>query len=372
MTAEQPIRSREGFVRKPGLGAASLSEHFIVRNMKGSSKASVTGVPKSDNPCSGKDYKMHLSNIGKRKAVQQASEGISAQRIQRAWLSHMDKTIFQLLKHTVCAAECCVTHEILKKVSPLEAELLKDPSMKCKGVADARKMMGEKKFYHQYSSLLDETPASSGGRNNYWRKLNLKNIPRTMIIYDIVDYAESGIISNRLQKEMKYLSRRPQTEEMPIKPLYRPYRQQNQMKHLGRRSKQAQMKVEKMKKAYKMAKEKTASMGMEPQTDTRGTKQRQTIIFSTPPFDIVKVDELMPDEELEKQEKELFAWYQDFRCHGPNGEHVAQRQLSPSVVKPEERLSPSSRGPGPRRREPEAACAHVEGACLLQPGMEES
>ncbi|XP_034853108.1 putative uncharacterized protein CXorf58 homolog isoform X2 [Mirounga leonina] len=368
-------------------------EHFIVRNMKGSSKASVTGVPKSDNPCSGKDYKMHLSNIGKRKAVQQASEGISAQRIQRAWLSHMDKTIFQLLKHTVCAAECCVTHEILKKVSPLEAELLKDPSMKCKvrfrfsgetfppfivfkiflhteghgnkyfsgkklfkpsneGVADARKMMGEKKFYHQvmedehlfqkfkitdeidivtlkdymqYSSLLDETPASSGGRNNYWRKLNLKNIPRTMIIYDIVDYAESGIISNRLQKEMKYLSRRPQTEEMrqhqlqivsevrcpssfsAIKPLYRPYRQQNQMKHLGRRSKQAQMKVEKMKKAYKMAKEKTASMGMEPQTDTRGTKQRQTIIFSTPPFDIVKVDELMPDEELEKQEKELFA-----------------------------------------------------------------
>lgn len=35
-----------------------------------------------------------------------------------------------------------------------------------------------------------------------------------MIIYDIVDYAESGIISNRLQKEMKYLLQRPQTEEM--------------------------------------------------------------------------------------------------------------------------------------------------------------
>lgn len=69
-------------------------------------------------------------------------------------------------------------------------------------------------FSIQYSSLLDETPASSGGRCNYWRKLNLKNIPRTMIIYDIVDYAESGIISSRLQKEMKYLLQRPGTEEM--------------------------------------------------------------------------------------------------------------------------------------------------------------
>lgn len=33
-------------------------------------------------------------------------------------------------------------------------------------------------------------------------------------MYDIVDYAESGVISNRLHKEMKYLSQKPQTEEM--------------------------------------------------------------------------------------------------------------------------------------------------------------
>lgn len=34
------------------------------------------------------------------------------------------------------------------------------------------------------------------------------------MMYDIVDYAESGVISDRLQKEMKYLSQKPQTEEM--------------------------------------------------------------------------------------------------------------------------------------------------------------
>jgi hypothetical protein len=61
---------------------------------------------------------------------------------------------------------------------------------------------------------MDETPASSGGRNNQWRKLNLRNIPKTMMIYDIVHYAETGAISKRLQEEMKYLLQKPRTVEM--------------------------------------------------------------------------------------------------------------------------------------------------------------
>ncbi|XP_062940599.1 uncharacterized protein CXorf58 homolog [Cynocephalus volans] len=361
--------------------------------MNRSSKATGTGVPKSDNQHPRKGHKVQLANTAKTKTTKR---DIAAQIIQRAWLCHMDKIIFQLLKHTVCAAEHSVTHEILKKVSPLEAELIKDPSMKCKvrfrlsgetfpplivfkiflqtegrgykyfsgknllkpsseAVVDACKIMGKKKFYHQimederlfqkfkvtdkidivtmkdymqYSSLLDETPASSGGRNNYWRRLSLENIPRTMIIYDIVDYAESGVVSNRLQKEMKYLLQRPKTEEMrqhqlqivskircpsfsSIQPLYRPSQQQSQMKHLGRRSKQAQMKVEKMKKAYKMAKEKGASELTKPRTDTPSTKQQQTIIVSTPSFDIVKITEPVSGGEMEEEEKELFAWCED-------------------------------------------------------------
>lgn len=35
-----------------------------------------------------------------------------------------------------------------------------------------------------------------------------------MIMYDIIDYAESGVISNRLQKEVKYLVKKPLTEAM--------------------------------------------------------------------------------------------------------------------------------------------------------------
>lgn len=35
-----------------------------------------------------------------------------------------------------------------------------------------------------------------------------------MIMYDIIDYAESRVISKRLRKEMKYLLQKPLTEEM--------------------------------------------------------------------------------------------------------------------------------------------------------------
>uniref|UniRef100_A0A8C8ZKK1 Uncharacterized protein n=1 Tax=Prolemur simus TaxID=1328070 RepID=A0A8C8ZKK1_PROSS len=308
--------------------------------MNDSSKTKDPGVPKSGSQSSGKGHKVRFAKtkpIGRR-----MNRDLSAQIIHRAWFSHVDKMIFQLLKHTICAAEFSVTYDMLKKINPLEAKLVKDPSMKCKvrfrfsgetfppfivfkiflhtegrgykyfsgrnflkssseAVVDACKMMGKNKFYHQfkitdeidivtmqdymqYSNLLDEIPASSGGRNNYWQKLSLENIPRTMIMYDIVDYAESGVISNRLQKEMKYLVQRPKTEEMhqhqlrivseircptfsSIQPLYRPYQKQSQVKHLGRRSKQAQMKVEKMKKAY-LAKEKNASEVTEPKMDT--------------------------------------------------------------------------------------------------------
>uniref|UniRef100_H0WJR4 Chromosome X open reading frame 58 n=1 Tax=Otolemur garnettii TaxID=30611 RepID=H0WJR4_OTOGA len=302
-----------------------------------------TAVGKLGNELFGKEHKVYLAKDAKAKLTQRRRRDISARTIQRAWLAHTNRALFKLLKHTVCAAEYYVTYEILKKVSPVEANLLKDPSMKYKvrfrfsgetfppfivfkiflhteghgykyfsgkkslkssnkaGV-DAYKTMGIKKFYHQviedecifqkfgiteeidivtmqdfmqYSSLLDETPALSGGRNNYWRKLSLEDIPRTMIMHDIIDYAESKVISNRLRKEMKYLLQRPRTEEMRqhqlqivseirypsfsiTQPLYRSWRQQSQVKHLGRRSKKAQMKVEKMKKAY-LAKEKNAS-----------------------------------------------------------------------------------------------------------------
>ncbi|XP_055978036.1 uncharacterized protein CXorf58 homolog [Sorex fumeus] len=310
--------------------------------------------------------------------------------IQRAWLSYSDRGIFQLLKHTICAVEHYVTYEILKKVSPSEGELIKDPSMKYKvrfrfggetfppyivfkiflhtdghgykyfcgrnilkssteAIADSYRLMGKNKFYNQmmedehfhqkfkvsdeidvitmkdymqYSSLLDNIPASCGGRNNHWRRLNLKNIPKTMMIYDIIDFVQSGTVSKRFQKEMKFLKQKPQSEEMhqhqlqiitdvkicqPTIHVPLPAKQEaKEVTYLGRRSKQAQIKVEKMKKAYKTPTKKTKKM--EP--------EEETVMLSTPSFTLMKIKEpssnISDDEDFEKEERELFRWWQDF------------------------------------------------------------
>ncbi|XP_054571625.1 uncharacterized protein CXorf58 homolog [Eptesicus fuscus] len=363
--------------------------------MSGSSKAGATGGGKSVQPMIVNSYKTPLPHTKRTKPVRLTRKEISALKIQRAWLSYMDRTIFQLLKHTICAAEYCLTYDILKNVSPLEAAFAKDPGMNCKvkfrfsgerfppfivfkiflhtgghgykyfsgrnmlkpaskASYDAYKLMGRKKFHEQiledeylfrkfkitdevdivtvqdyvtYSSILDKTPASSGGRNNCWRRLSLKNIPKTMMMYDILDYAESRVISKRLQKEMKYLLQRPRTEEMrqnqlrvitetrylPLlnsQCLYRPPQQQAQFKHLGRRSKQARLKNEKMKKAYEKEKKASTSVKTEPQTDRPDTKQQRKVVFSTPSFEIVKFKDPKADEKSEQDKKEPFFWCQ--------------------------------------------------------------
>ncbi|KAL0587921.1 putative uncharacterized protein CXorf58 [Plecturocebus cupreus] len=332
-------------------------DYFIGGKMNHSSNATLKGVLKSGTRTSGKAHRVHFASVPTTgSSLPLKVEDVAARIIQRAWFAYINKTIFQLLKHAICAAEFFVTYEILKKVTPLEAKLLKDPTMKGKvrfrfrgetfppfivfkiflhteghgykyfsgknvfrlsseAVIDACKLMGEKKFhrimmedkrifwnskitdikdvvtmqdYMQYRSFLDEAPASYGGRNNSWRKLNLENIPRSMLIYDIVHYSESGVISTRLRNEMKFLSWRPVTEEMrkhqlrivseirslpplTIRPPYWPNKQQNQVKYLGCRSKQALMKDEKMRKAY-LAKEKNTSEATELKMDTSGAK----------------------------------------------------------------------------------------------------
>ncbi|XP_017721059.1 PREDICTED: putative uncharacterized protein CXorf58 homolog, partial [Rhinopithecus bieti] len=206
--------------------------------MNRSSNVPGKGILKLGTRSLGKVHRVHFANAPNSRSLLSMLKDISAQIIQRAWLSHTNKMIFRLLKHAICAAEFCVTHEILKKVSPLEAKLIKDPTMQCK---IRFRFRGEtfppfivfKIFLHtdghgykyfsgknvlmpssKYRSFFDEAPAFSGGRNNSWRKLNLESIPRTTLMYDIVHYSESGVISNRLRNEMKFLLQRPVTQEI--------------------------------------------------------------------------------------------------------------------------------------------------------------
>ncbi len=56
----------------------------------------------------------------------------AVQIIENAWCRHRDRQMFRLLKHAVCAAEHALSNDILRRLSPREAELLRDPSLNVK------------------------------------------------------------------------------------------------------------------------------------------------------------------------------------------------------------------------------------------------
>ncbi|KAM9320280.1 uncharacterized protein CXorf58 homolog [Gastrophryne carolinensis] len=307
--------------------------------------------------------------------------------IQRAWRTYQNQKLFKLLRHAIRAAESCAAYRILKKVSPLEAELVKDPGMKCKvrfrfagydfppyivfkifhhsgghstryisgkrvinpsseAATDARKVMGHRAYfeqviydhvdyqknkvtdivdvatfkdYMQYASHLDETPARLGGRDNCWRRLSLKNMPRTTILYDILDYAESGNPSDRLKEEINVLLQIPRNESMKQRQLhaitqYRSLapppsspistclssRYSTTCRRASRRSHKACLKVEKMKKLY--------GLGKEEQVLTDNSADITQNIF--PESKNTLNQEVFSDEDWEEEAEKLYAWSQ--------------------------------------------------------------
>lgn len=125
------------------------------------------------------------------------------------------------------------------------------------------------KDYMQYLSNLDETPAYLGGRENYWRKLSLDDLPRHTIFYDVVDFAYNQRMTPRLKQEIPLLMSRPVTQEvqvrhiqaiskmrtptMPYVPAPTPAKSKMsgaQSQLSSRRSRQAKMRAMKMKRLY--------------------------------------------------------------------------------------------------------------------------
>ncbi|XP_062521541.1 uncharacterized protein CXorf58 homolog [Corticium candelabrum] len=296
----------------------------------------------------------------------------ASKKIQRCWCSYRDRQLFKMLKSAVCVAEQSLSCEVLKRVCPAEFDLLKDPAMNTKikfrfggqnfppivlfkifvggdgtgihymtgkrliepaseAAEDARRMMGNRKFfdqmlldtiqqqrpgggdeaeittvkdYMQVLSHVDESPASLGGKANMWRKLTLDSLPRQTIMYDVVEYLSSRVQSSRLQKEMHSLisSRSPSRKQ-----------QTNQIRahsnsgitsakvsrnlgglhnSSGRGSRQARHRVLQMRKLYEeFAREDTCSPAVVP-------------------FAIDQVEQLS-EKDLEEQADQLYEWTQD-------------------------------------------------------------
>lgn len=306
---------------------------------------------------------------------------LAARTIERCWCSYRDRQMFKLLKHAVCAAEHSLTYEVLRKVIPAEAQLLKDPSVKARvrfrfagsefppivlfkiythtegsglrylsgkkcirpaseAASDACRMMGHRLFYDQmisdtcqqeqdqitdeidvtttkdymqYLSNLDEMPAHMGGRDNLWRRLDLNVLPRTTILYDILDFVENGKATPRLQSEFQVLSTRPVTQEMQLEhirliskvrtpEIWTPTpRQQSksgrnsQPGETARRSRQAMRRTNRMKKMY-----------------ADGKKEQW---METEQGDAVRSGTFRPEDEdnddWEKEADKLYEWTQD-------------------------------------------------------------
>ncbi|XP_015196799.2 uncharacterized protein CXorf58 homolog isoform X4 [Lepisosteus oculatus] len=141
--------------------------------------------------------------------------GAAARRIQRRWRSHRDRRLFRLLKHTVCAAEHCLTPEVLRKVSPREAELLRDPSLQCTVRfrfcgSEFPPVIVFKIFHHRggskYFSGSAIRPASEAasdacrmmGRRAFFSQLRLDNAQRAR--WRIVDVADVTCAKDYMQR----------------------------------------------------------------------------------------------------------------------------------------------------------------------------
>lgn len=72
------------------------------------------------------------------------------------------------------------------------------------------------KEYMQYSSLIDDMPAYLGGRSNSWRRLNLSDLPRHTIFYDIMNYALTKKMSSNLAKELPVLLKPPLNPDIQL------------------------------------------------------------------------------------------------------------------------------------------------------------
>ena len=62
-------------------------------------------------------------------ALDDARREDAVRRIGRAWRSFRDRRVFAYLRHAVCRAEDSLTHQVLRKISPIEAFILRDPTL---------------------------------------------------------------------------------------------------------------------------------------------------------------------------------------------------------------------------------------------------
>lgn len=192
------------------------------------------------------------------------------------------------------------------------------------------------KDYMQYLANIDESPATHGGKENYWRKLTLDDLPRRTIFYDVVDYLYNQRMTPALQEQIPILVQRPVSQEVKVQhiravshirsptlpggPLPTPKSKlSGYMSHppSSRRSKQARARAMKMRKMYGLDKD-------GPRLDSR----EPTALSEEPNEYFEKYDiageEGEDGEEWEQEANKLYEWTQELSF---NDELIATPRL---------------------------------------------
>eukprot|EP01137_Pigoraptor_chileana_P000745 Opistho-2@37396 len=258
---------------------------------------------------------------------------------------YSDRQLFMALKDCICRAEQSLTFELLRKLSPAEASLLRDPTLKARirfrfggcefppaiyykiytkadsvqyitgkkvikagtqAAADACKMMGNRKFlgqvmedayksdkptedydvatikdYMQYSANLDNNPAFLGGRENGWRELNLEAGPSRN---SVVRQPRNGIRQSSMRQPMM------DPAESTAGGYKRSTNKSKTTNEATRRSQKARERVDKMRKLYGLGEDGSRS----------GTYENNTAVIGED-----------DPEEWEEEAASLFEWSQD-------------------------------------------------------------
>lgn len=160
--------------------------------------------------------------------------------------------------------------------------------------------------YMMLQSHEDEMPSYMGGRHNHWRELTLETLSRKDVLYDIIDYINTGRRSDKLRGNYPTLPLNvvPISQPLQYECLKRLSKIKAPGRQSGRHTEQAKRRAAKMRRMYQ---QEEYSSGAEGNT-TYFTKDQSGPSYY-PELNIT--DTVTEDQDWENEASQLYEWSQE-------------------------------------------------------------
>jgi len=161
--------------------------------------------------------------------------------------------------------------------------------------------------YMMLQSHEDEMPSYMGGRHNHWRELTLETLSRKDILYDIIDYINTGRRSEKLRGHYPTLPLNVVPISQPAQ--YECLKRLSKLKasagpRSGRQSEQAKRRAAKMRRMYQHEEEYTSNSGV---NTTYFTKDQSGPSY----YPELNITDTEGDQEWENEASQLYEWSQE-------------------------------------------------------------